>query len=87
MKTATKAQSTVSTELENRLRELPEADGSVTPAGSSAHLLRMLQEAARIGAEIEREECAKLADHVDETWLGPGEAYEISRAIRARGSE
>lgn len=75
-------------EREKRLRELAEAYEGLFPVfpGDFAELVT---EAARIGAEIEREECAAESDK-RRTDIGPDyddAARHIARAIRARGTK
>jgi hypothetical protein len=64
----------MSNELEKRLRELV-----CRPEGPS--LLDFAFEAARIGAEIEREACIAILHKL------PGDYYDAREAIRVRGAQ
>lgn len=71
----------MSNNLETRIRALL-ALAHNDPKADEYELMLL---AARIGAETEREECAKVADeHYNN--LGSGTAGAISREIRARGA-
>lgn len=76
------------TELEKRLREVESewwAIACSTPM--STGLMDALDAAVRIGADFEREECAKEADsRGGRTSTVTSTARSIARAIRARGS-
>lgn len=65
-------------ELEKRLRKL-----AAEHLGKDPGALWLLREAARIGAEIEREECARVVHRHHDAM--PGHTFaEIESAIRAR---
>lgn len=81
-----------STELEKRLRErLVEALGLATEPWHDDPAFEYgwgdVLTAARIGAEIEREECAQLADVEASRSEFATQARTISTAIRARGGK
>lgn len=64
-------------DLEKRLRELKD---QVTGASSCDLVIRYIDAAARIGAEVEREECARIATRIDT-------GRNIAATIRARGNK
>jgi hypothetical protein len=66
------------TELEKRLRAIVEAT-----ALPEVHAMRLAEAAARIGADIEREECAKLVSG-DAAEGSSGWGRRFADAIRAR---
>jgi hypothetical protein len=74
----------MSNELEKRLRELAIKRLPDIGTGALNALHDAIREAARIGAELEREECAKLAASFDVDF--DAKPRFIENAIRARGA-
>jgi hypothetical protein len=80
----------MSDELEKRLRELYSDHDALTqawPPSWAESGLKLLREAARIGAEIEREECEQIAEIEAARSTHATQARTIVAAIRARGGK